>query len=94
MPGERRSPAAGNGSNNMEGKGEMTKAPIGLQDLRRSLYIKAKAERAWRFWGLYIHVCKMETLQAAYQMAKANDGDHVRSHRGRWGGEFARADTG
>jgi hypothetical protein len=26
------------------GKGEMTKAPIGLQDLRRSLYVKAKAE--------------------------------------------------
>ena len=35
----------------------MTKAPIRLQDLRRSLYIKAKAERACRFWGLYVHVC-------------------------------------
>jgi RNA-directed DNA polymerase len=58
----------------MEGKGEMTKAPSSLQDLRRSLYVKAKAEPAWRFWGLYVHVCKMETLQEAYQMAKANDG--------------------
>ena len=29
----------------------MTKAPISLQDLRRRLYIKAKAEPVWRFWG-------------------------------------------
>jgi RNA-directed DNA polymerase len=52
----------------------MTKAPISLQDLRRSLYVKAKAEPTWRFWGLYVHVCKMETLQEAYQMASSNDG--------------------
>ena len=52
----------------------MTKAPISLQDLRRSLYVKAKAEATWRFWGLYVHVCKMETLHEAYQMAKSNDG--------------------
>ena len=52
----------------------MTKAPIGLQDLRRSIYVKAKAEPAWRFWGLYVHVCKMETLLEAYEMAKQNDG--------------------
>src|SRR3954463_5736089 len=52
----------------------MRKAPISLQDLRRSLYVKAKAEPAWRFWGLYVHVCKMETLREAYQMAKQNDG--------------------
>jgi RNA-directed DNA polymerase len=58
----------------MGGKGEMTKAPIGLQDLRRSLYVKAKAEPTWRFWGLYVHICKMETLREAYQMAKSNNG--------------------
>ena len=52
----------------------MTKAPISLQDLRRSLYVKAKAEPPWRFWGLYVHVCKMETLREAYQMARKNDG--------------------
>jgi RNA-directed DNA polymerase len=52
----------------------MTKTPVSLQDLRRSLYIKAKAEPAWRFWGLYVHVCKMETLQEAYRMTKKNDG--------------------
>ena len=52
----------------------MTKTPISLQDLRRSLYVKAKAEPTWRFWGLYVHVCKMETLREAYQVAKSNDG--------------------
>ena len=52
----------------------MIKAPVGLQDLRRKIYVKAKAEPSWRFWGLYVHVCKMETLQTAYAMAKKNDG--------------------
>ena len=52
----------------------MTKAPICLQDLRRSLYVKAKAEPSWRFWGLYAHVCKMETLREAYRMARSNNG--------------------
>jgi RNA-directed DNA polymerase len=47
----------------------MTKTPISLQELRRRLYVKAKTEPTWRFWGLYVHVCKRETLQA-----KANDG--------------------
>src|SRR6266567_180875 len=52
----------------------MTNAPISLQDLRRRIYVKAKTETTWRFWGLYVHVCKKETLQEAYQMAKKNDG--------------------
>ncbi len=52
----------------------MIKTPISLQDLRRSLYVKAKAESTWRFWGLYVHVCKMETLREAYQMARKNNG--------------------
>jgi len=52
----------------------MIKASICLQDLRRRIYVKAKAEPSWRFWGLYVHVCKMETLLTAYAMAKANDG--------------------
>jgi RNA-directed DNA polymerase len=58
----------------MEGKDEMTKASSSLQDLRRGIYVKAKAEPSWRFWGLYVHVCKMETLQEAYLMAKKNNG--------------------
>ena len=52
----------------------MTTAPSSLQDLRRRIYAKAKAEPTWRFWGLYVHICKMETLRAAYELAKANDG--------------------
>ena len=74
MRTERRDLAVCGDSNNMEGRGEMIKAPINLQDLRRSLYVKAKAEPAWRFWGLYVHVCKMETLHEAYRMAKSNNG--------------------
>jgi retron-type reverse transcriptase len=34
----------------------------------------AKAEPTWRFWGLYVNVCKTESLYEAYQMAKKNDG--------------------
>ena len=52
----------------------MTTTPVSLQDLRRKIYAKAKAEPHWRFWGLYVHVCKRETLRAAYAMAKENDG--------------------
>ena len=74
MSAERRDPAVCNGSNDMGGKGEMRKAPISLQDLRRSLYVKAKAEPTWRFWGLYVHVCKWETLYEAYRMARENGG--------------------
>jgi RNA-directed DNA polymerase len=52
----------------------MIKPPIDLQDLRRRIYVKAKAEPSWRFWGLYAHVCKRETLDEAYRLAKKNNG--------------------
>jgi len=52
----------------------MTKTSIGLQDLRRKIYLKAKADKTWRFWGLYVHVCKLETLHWAYRDTKANNG--------------------
>ncbi|XVN40702.1 MAG: group II intron reverse transcriptase/maturase [Rickettsia endosymbiont of Argas persicus] len=52
----------------------MIKTSIGLQDLRRKIYIKAKAEKQWRFWGLYVHVCKIETLRESYKLAKHNKG--------------------
>ncbi len=56
------------------GRGGMTTAPISLQDLQRRLYVKAKAEKDWRFWGLYVHVVKLETLHAAYAVAKQDNG--------------------
>lgn len=52
----------------------MTKASMSLQDLRRRIYIKAKSEPNWQFWGLYVHVCKIETLEEAYKLAKENNG--------------------
>jgi RNA-directed DNA polymerase len=52
----------------------MTKTPISLQDLRRRRDAKAKAEESWRFWGLFVHVCKMDTLRQAYELAKATNG--------------------
>lgn len=52
----------------------MIKMPIKLQDLRRKIYIKAKAEPEWRFWGIYVHVCKMETLEEAYMLTKKSNG--------------------
>src|SRR4029450_136409 len=74
MPVERRDPTVCNAFDNMGGRGAMTKTPISLQDLRRRIYAKAKAEPSWRFWGLYVHVCKLETLREAYRLAKENNG--------------------
>ena len=54
----------------------MIKAPIGLQDLRRRIYRKAKSDKAHRFWGIYVHVAKIETLHEAYRLSKRNGGAH------------------
>lgn len=52
----------------------MTKTPIGVQELRTRIGEKAKAEPTHRFWGLYTHVCKLDVLREAYQLAKQNNG--------------------
>ena len=52
----------------------MIKAPIDLQELRRRIYRKAKSEKTHRFWGLFVHITKIETLEEAYRMAKGNGG--------------------
>ncbi len=61
-----------------ERKPKRTKSESGqkpsLQDLKRKIYSKAKAEPQKRFWGLYVHVSKMETLREAYRVANRNNG--------------------
>jgi RNA-directed DNA polymerase len=52
----------------------MTKIPISLQDLRRRMYRKAKSDRMHRFWGLFVQITKLETLEEAYRAAKKNGG--------------------
>ena len=52
----------------------MIKAPISLQELRRRMYRKAKSDRSHRFWGIFVHIAKIETLHEAYRQAKRNGG--------------------
>jgi len=52
----------------------MTTTPVSLQDLRRRIYVTAKADKTKRFWGLYVHVVKRETLKTAYALVKRNNG--------------------
>src|SRR6267143_1132630 len=52
----------------------MIKTLVKLQDLRRRIYRKAKSEPSHRFWGLFVHIAKMETLEEAYCNAKSNGG--------------------
>jgi retron-type reverse transcriptase len=52
----------------------MIKAPIGLQELRRRIYRKAKSDKTHRFWGLFVHIAKTETLMEAYRISKRNGG--------------------
>jgi RNA-directed DNA polymerase len=52
----------------------MTKTSIGIQELRKRLADKAKAEKQHRFWGLYTHVWKLDLLEESYRLAKNNGG--------------------
>jgi group II intron reverse transcriptase/maturase len=45
-----------------------------LQDLRRRIYRKAKSDKTHRFWGIFVHVTKMQTLEEAYRITKGNGG--------------------
>lgn len=44
------------------------------QDLRRKIYVAAKSDKLKRFWGMYRHVTKEETLYVAYRLVKKNNG--------------------
>jgi RNA-directed DNA polymerase len=52
----------------------MTKPTISLQELRAKIGHRAKSAPAHRFWGLYVHLVKLDTLEAAYLEAKRNGG--------------------
>jgi len=52
----------------------MIKTPIDLQELRKRIYQKAKSEKEHRFWGIFVHITKIETLEEAYRIAKRNGG--------------------
>ena len=52
----------------------MIKTSIGVQELRRQIAIKAKADTQHRFWGLYCHLWKLDTLMEAYRLTKLNKG--------------------
>jgi hypothetical protein len=88
---EPRCPAVGNSSDKKEGRGEMTKTPISLQDLRRRIYVKAKAEPArrsqrrpgfgWKRWSrnwLYSELGLLMGTESACQRRKHAQQD--RSH--------------
>lgn len=52
----------------------MIKTSSNLQELKRQIYLKAKSDKTHRFWGIFVHIAKMETLKEAYCSAKRNDG--------------------
>ncbi len=71
---EQRDPVAGNPASTLRGRAGLTKPAVSLQEVRRRIYLKGKSEKTWRFWGLYVHICKMETLEEAYRLARRNNG--------------------
>ena len=52
----------------------MIKPTINLQELRATIGHRAKSVPMHRFWGLHVHVVKLDTLEAAYLEAKRNNG--------------------
>lgn len=52
----------------------MIKPTINLQEVRKRIYRKAKSEKAHKFWGLYCHVLKMETIEESYYQARKKNG--------------------
>jgi RNA-directed DNA polymerase len=72
----------------------MTKPTISLQELRAKIGHRAKSAPAHRFWGMHVHLVKLDTLEAAYLDAKRNggapgdDGETFESIETRGRGEF------
>lgn len=53
---------------------EREKIPGNLSSLRQKLHRKAKQEPEFKFYSLYGHVIRRETLETAYELVKANGG--------------------
>jgi len=52
----------------------MLKTPEKIRELQRKLYQKAKQEKEFRFYLLYDKVYRMDILDHAYKLVKANKG--------------------
>ena len=52
----------------------MTKPTISLQELRTRIGTRAKSAPTHRFWGMHVHLTRLETLEAAYLEARRNGG--------------------
>ena len=48
--------------------------PPKLRELRQKLSQKAKQQKRFRFYSLYAHICRTETLQAAWDAVRCNGG--------------------
>lgn len=48
--------------------------PPKLRELRQKLSQKAKQQKRFRFYSLYAHVCRTDTLEAAWQAVRRNEG--------------------
>lgn len=70
---ERRGPTGGMPSEE-RGRSGMTKPTISLQELRTRIGHRAKSAPTHRFWGMYVHLTRLETLEAAYLEARRNGG--------------------
>jgi len=51
----------------------MIKVPVNLQDLRRRIYQKAKSDKQHRFWGIFVHIAKIETLLLLVVLGQAGE---------------------
>ena len=52
----------------------MTKPTVSLQELRARIGHRAKSAPKHRFWGMYVHLTKLEVLETAYLEARQNGG--------------------